>query len=186
MNQERTGKKFRSLESPIGRWILPKWIGGSYFQEAYLVKLIWSRSPKAFVPVTKTPKSSWQQSSMTLPKGITIFTTNKIVNILVFEIFILWWKCCSGEIFSRKYNQIPVWHNFISCISIFRCVRNSKRPLSLPEIIEAIQRNFGGYFGDLQPAQEFLSQLQVDAEMTQLDLISSKNLILRVRFFYRN
>ena len=44
--------------------------------------------------------------------------------------------------------------------------------------MEAVQRNFGGYFGQLQPAQEFLSQLQ-DAEITHLDLISSQKLILK-------
>ena len=44
--------------------------------------------------------------------------------------------------------------------------------------MEAIQRNFGGYFGDLQPAREVLSKLQ-DAEMIQLDMISSKDLILK-------
>ena len=80
-----------------------------------------------------------------------------------------------------EFDQVRIRHNIFSCISISRCVRNNKRPLTLPEIIEAIQRNFGGYFGDLHPAQEFLSQLQVDAEMTQVDLISSKDLILKVR-----
>ena len=44
--------------------------------------------------------------------------------------------------------------------------------------MEAIQRNFGGYFGDLQPAREVLSKLQ-DAEMIQIDMIASKELILR-------
>ena len=59
-----------------------------------------------------------------------------------------------------------------------RKVRETKKTLSLPEKMEAIQRNFGGYFGDLEPAREVLGKLQ-DAEMLQQDLISTKDLILK-------
>lgn len=58
---------------------------------------------------------------------------------------------------------------------LFRLVRANQTSLEKYEIMETIQRNFGGYFGDLKPALEFLKS--IFPEIKEDELVSSKDLI---------
>ncbi len=60
---------------------------------------------------------------------------------------------------------------------IFRQVKREQRPLARQSFVQLVQRNFGGYYADLNPSLVFLETLFPD--FVEEELISSQQLINR-------
>ena len=84
------------------------------------------------------------------------------------------------HLYSIQKREFFGLRDFYSLVKmLFRVIleKEDGSQLSVDEKMEAIQRNFGGYFEDLKPALQFLQKIQPDFQENKL--ISSKDLILK-------